>query len=110
MIRETLQQVQAKIENSDSLKSESKMELLNLLSALQTEIENLSKTDVDHAESIVSLAQVSAHESTRKEKNPRLHKLSLEALAASVEGFDASHPRLVQLINSICTSLSNLGI
>jgi Domain of unknown function (DUF4404) len=110
MIRETFLEVKTKIEKSESIKDESKKELLSLLSQLQSEVEQLSKTDLDHAESIVSFARVSAHEATRKEKNPRLYKLSLDGLGASVEGFENTHPRLVETINSIFTALSNLGI
>ena len=46
----------------------------------------------------------------RYEKNPELLKLALEGLASSVEGFEESHPHLVQIVNSICNTLSNLGI
>jgi hypothetical protein len=110
MIKETLSQVKRKIETADSIKEEKKKELLNLLSVLQSEIEQLPDTDVDHAESVVSFAQASAHEATRKEKRPQLYKLSLEGLAASVKDFEVSRPRLTEIVNSICTSLSNLGI
>ena len=36
--------------------------------------------------------------------------LSLEGLTSSVEGFEATHPRLVQIVNSISTILANMGI
>ena len=110
MIQETLSQVRTKIEKSDSINDESRKELLNLLSVLQSEIEHLSKTDLDHAESIVGFAQASAHEAIRKEKKPDLFKLSVDGLEESVRGFDESHPRLVEIVNSICTALSNLGV
>jgi hypothetical protein len=37
-------------------------------------------------------------------------ELSLKGLSSSVEGFEKSHPQLVQVVNRICTTLSNLGI
>ena len=46
----------------------------------------------------------------RAEPNPALVQLSLKGLSSSVQGFEGSHPRLVQLVNSLCTTLSNLGI
>jgi len=110
MIKHTLEQVRQKIEKADSIKEENKKELISLLTLLQSEVENLSTTDSDQAESIAGLAQASAHEATRKEKKPPLHQLSLEALATSVHGFENSHPSLVQTVNAICVALSNLGI
>lgn len=110
MIKETLSQVRKKIENSDSINMDKKKELVDLLSVLQAEIEKLPVTDADHAESVVSFAQASTHEATRKDKRPHLYELSLEGLAESVKDFEVSRPRLTEIVNSICTALSNLGI
>ena len=41
---------------------------------------------------------------------PQLLKLSLQGLSSSVEGFEGSHPNLVEIVNSICLALSNIGI
>ncbi len=46
----------------------------------------------------------------REEKNPQLLKISLQGLSTSVEGFESSHPKLVGIVNSICLTLSNIGI
>jgi malonyl CoA-acyl carrier protein transacylase len=110
MIDETLAQIKKKIENSETVKEENKKELINLLAVLQSEIEQLSVTHQDHAESILGFAQASAHEATRKNRDPDLQKISLESLQASVHGFESSHPKLVEIVNSISTALSNLGI
>ena len=110
MIKQTLDQVRQKIEKTDSLQEPNREELLGLLTVLQSEIEQLSTTDSDHAESIAGFAQASAHEAIRKEKKPQLHELALDAFAASVHGFENSHPTLVQTVNAICVALSNLGI
>jgi DNA repair exonuclease SbcCD ATPase subunit len=110
MIRETLQRIQQKLERSDSINQESKRELLELLSQLQTEIEHLSATDHEHAESIAGFAQASTHEAIRKDKKPDLTELSLQGFVASVEGFETSYPRLVEIVNRISTALANLGI
>ena len=110
IMEKTLLEVKRKIEEADSIQAEKKKELLELLSVLQLEIETLAKTDQDHAESIVSFTQASAHESTRKEKREDLYQLSLQGLAGTIRGFESSNPRLVEIVNSICTALSNLGI
>ena len=110
MIEDTITQIEERIKKAGSLNEEKKRELLNLLSTLKTEVSGLSQTHTEHTQSITGFTGVSVHEAMRKEKNPQLLKLSLEGLSASVEGFESSHPKLVGIVNSICNSLSNLGI
>src|SRR6266481_3892251 len=110
MIEETISKIEAKLKDAGSINEQSKRELAGLLATLKTEITELSKTHADQAQSIAGFAQASAHEAIREEKNPELLKLSLEGLATSVDGFEKSHPSLVQIVNRICTMLSNLGI
>ncbi len=110
MIDETISKLEAKLRDAGTLNDEAREELARLLSKLKTEITELSKTHAEQAQSIVDFAQTSTHEATREEKNPELLKLSLEGLETSVEGFEKSHPALVQIVNRICTTLSNLGI
>ncbi len=107
MIHETITQIEAKLRNAGSLNPEARLELLNLLATLKGEI---TKIDADKAQSIAGFAHASAHEATREEKNPELLKLSLAGLSASVDGFEKSHPKLVAIVNRICTALSSLGI
>jgi phage I-like protein len=110
MIHETLSQIEARIRNAEAVKPESKEELLKLLATLQQEVADLSRTHEEHAQSIAGFTAISAHEATREEKNPQLLRHSLAGLASSVQGFEQSNPRLVQIVNAICTALSNLGI
>jgi len=39
-----------------------------------------------------------------------LRELSVRGLQSSVEGFEKSNPRLVEIVNTISNTLSNLGI
>jgi hypothetical protein len=110
MIQETLEKLDARLRAVETLKDENRRELLQLVATLRHEVEVLSRTDSEQAESIAGFAAVSAHEATRDEKNDQLLKLSLGGLAASVEGFEHSHPRLVQVVDRICTTLASLGI
>jgi len=34
----------------------------------------------------------------------------LQGLSTSAKGFESSHPKLVGIVNSICNTLSNIGI
>ncbi len=110
MIEKTITQIEARIEKAESLNDAKKRELLELLSTLKAEVSELSKTHAEHTQSIAGFTEVSVHEAMRGEKNPRLLKLSLQGLSASVDGLEGSHPKLVAAVNSICLILSNLGI
>jgi hypothetical protein len=110
MIRETITQIEARIQNAKSLSGPKKKELLDLLSTLKTEVSKFSKTHPEQTQSITGFTEVSIHEATREEKNPQLLKLSLQGLSTSVKGFEGSHPKLVGIVNSICLTLSNIGI
>ena len=110
MIQEQLDKIEKRLEASESVKEGEKTDLLNLLSNLRTEIDSLSRTHCEEAESITGFAELSTREATRQEKNPALLKLATEGLAFSVEGFETSHPKLVEIVNAFCTILANLGI
>ena len=110
MIQDTITQIEGRIKEAKSLNDEKKRELLNLLSTLETEVSELSKTHPEHTQSITGFAEVSIHEAIREKKNPQLLKLSLQGLSIAVEGFESSHPGLVGVVNSICLTLSKIGI
>jgi hypothetical protein len=109
-LKEAITQVEARIEKTECLDDAKRKALLDLLSTLNTEVSELSKTHAEHSQSITGFAEVSIHEALREEKNPKLLKLSLQGLSTSVEGFENSHPKLVNAVNSICHTLSNIGI
>lgn len=110
MIDETLTKIETRIQAANSVGEDRKHELLQLLAKLKTEVAELSKTHNERAESIAGFTQISTHEATRESKDPQLLDLSLRELRSSVEGFEKTHPQLVQLVNSISNTLSNLGI
>jgi queuine/archaeosine tRNA-ribosyltransferase len=110
MVEETITQIEARIKKAKSLNDERKKELIDLLSTLKTEVSQLSKTDAEDAQSIIGFTEVSIHEAIREEKHPQLLKLSLKGLSTSVKRFENSHPKLVRIVNSICNTLSNIGI
>ena len=110
MIDDTLQKIETQIRNSDSIRDERRQELLELLGTLKSEVGELSKTHDEQAQSIAGFTQISTHEAMRSQQNPELLDLSLQGLASSARGFEQSHPRLVQIVNAISHTLSNLGI
>ena len=110
MIEDTISKIEARIHAADSIKDDRKQELLQLLGTLKSEMAGLSKTHGEQAESIAGFTERSTHEATRAEQNPELLDLSLKGMSSSVEGFEKSHPQLVQIVNTISHTLSNLGI
>ena len=110
MLKKTIDTIEEKIQHVDSMKDDTKTELLNLLSTLKEEIGELSETQSEKAESITGFTQISTHEAIRQEKNPDLLNLSLKGLQSSVSEFETTHPKLAETVNSICHILSNMGI
>jgi hypothetical protein len=110
MIDKTIGEIEAKIRGADAVTEDRKRELLQLIGTLKSEVGSLEKTHADQAESIAGFTRVSTHEATRTEQNPQLLEHSLQGLRSSVDGFEKSHPKLVQIVNAISNTLSNLGI
>ena len=110
MIETTIGEIEAKIHSSTSISDDRKRELLQLLGTLKSEVGTLAKTHDEQASSIANFAQVSAHEATREKQNQESLEHSLKGLRSSVDGFEQSHPKLVQVVNGISKTLSDLGI
>jgi hypothetical protein len=110
MIRQTIENIEKRIKDTDSLSSKDKQEFLHLLSTLEAEVTSLSKTNPEQAESITGFTKVSTHEAMREQKNPQLVKLSINGLTSSVEGFEETHEDLVRIVNSLAVMLSSIGI
>ena len=110
MIRETIDKIERRLEETESMTAENKVELLDLVSALKNDLADLAETHREQAESITGFAETATREATRQERNPKLLNLLTEGLSVSVEEFEATHPNLVQTVNSIAHMLSNIGI
>src|SRR5215471_1669690 len=99
MIEDTIGKIESRIGAAEAINEDRKQELLQLLSTLKAEVASISKTHAEQAQSIAGFTEVSTHEATRSEQNPELLNLSLKGLSSSVQGFEESHPRLVQIVN-----------
>lgn len=110
MIDETISSMEERVRGAEGLQPERRRELLSLLGTLKCEVARLSETEDEHARSIAGFVGVSTHEAVRSQRDPHLLQLSLDGLSSSVDGFEASHPKLVESVNAFCLMLSNLGI
>ena len=106
----TIENVEEMIRTNKPLNENNKTQLLNLLATLKPEIAKLSNDQAEHAESVAGFIERSTHEALRQDKNPTLLKLAIDGLSASVKGFEASHPQLVENVNTIASALANIGI
>ncbi len=105
-----MKRLEASIKRIQSSKGRKNAELLDLLRTLKKEVTQLSKTHGEQAHSIARHTEMAAHEATRKERADPLIENSVEGLSLSVGGFEASNPKLVETVNSICTILARIGI
>lgn len=110
MIESTIKELELRLNQADSIEEPQKKELLLLLTTLKSEVSHLSETHGEHAQSIAGFTRVSAHEAIRKERDQKLIELAIRGLGSSVAGFEKSHPKLVEVVNRVCLTLSNLGI
>jgi predicted YcjX-like family ATPase len=110
MIENTIAQIEARLRESNSLDARTREELAELLTALKKEITNLARTDEETARKIAGHTERSTVEAMREQRDLTTLQSSRDSLAASVEGFETSHPGLVQIVNRICTTFSNLGM
>jgi predicted TIM-barrel enzyme len=110
MIQDRIDKIQATVNGAQNLPEATRAELLRLLAELKTEVAPLAEAHGEGAQIIAEQAAASVHEATRSEKDAALADAAIGGLTASVEGFEASHPQLVQVVNRIAVTLSNMGI
>lgn len=107
MIGDTISKIESRLQSSSSLSDEARADLMALLGELKREIATVEPAV---GQSIAGQTEHVAKHATEEARNPEVLKRSLEELSASVSGFEKSHPTLVQVVNRICTTLSNIGI
>ena len=110
MIEEHIQNIEAKVQTTRNITEETRAELLSLLEGLKAEVHTLAKTRDEDARSIARFADASAHEATRDQRKPELVDAAVSGMNLSVQGLEAEHPKVVQIVNRLATILSNMGI
>lgn len=108
MIQDHIAKIEATLANSPDLAATTREELLALVADLKREVATLERTHEGQAESIASSADAAISGAAHPAESAAPD--ALDELRASVEGFEASHPRLVQVVDRIALTLSNMGI
>ena len=80
MIQETIEKLEARIAEAESLSPEKREELKGLLASLRSEVVDLAESEGDKARSIAGFAEVSTHEATRPDTNQDLLELAVKGL------------------------------
>jgi hypothetical protein len=109
MIDEHIEKIESAIK-SGNLPEDKKAELLGLLPKLKSALGRVSETDDEHAENIAQIAAASADKVMTRDGQADTGETNVHGLIESVEGFEASHPQLVAVVNQFATVLSSMGV
>ena len=110
MLSDTVKRIEKSIAASTTLTSSQKSELSEMIGQLKSEVELLSRQSSDDAKSILDFTETSCAEVSRSAPGGERVKISSDGLRVAVEKYEASHPQLFQVVNSICNYLSGIGI
>jgi hypothetical protein len=110
MISERLAKLETTLQDNNTIPEPTRQELLGLLAGLKAEVTPLLATHGDSAHAITGSAESAVQASIKREEQPEHAAEAVEGLAASVRQFEATHPRLVEIVDQLALTLSNLGI
>lgn len=110
MVDDRIKRTESTVRTAGDIPEERKVEVLGLLGQLRSRIRGLSETHQEDADSIARFVEASAHEATRASKKPGLLQTALSGLKQSAQGFEASHPEMVETVNKFATALANMGL
>ncbi len=110
MATNTFARIEKILQETEVLTPEKKDELLGLLATLRSETAAMDPAHAQAARDIALQAQDLAEHALNPDRDREAMRHGLGRLAASVTGFEQTHPRLVQIVNTLCTALSNMGI
>lgn len=101
MIEDKLEKIEERIRQSENMNDENKDSLLALLSELKEEINtSSSKVETDLKKDISGI----------DDEDEGIIQSAFNDINEKITDFEESHPKLVQIVNSICTQLSNSGL
>jgi hypothetical protein len=110
MIQDRIAKIEATLSSTQSIPAETRDELLKLLADLKAEVAPLAETHARQAGDIAQFTDDAVQDAISSERQPEVTAEALKGLASSVSDFEASHPRLVQIVDRIALTLSNMGI
>ncbi|MEO7165576.1 MAG: DUF4404 family protein [Spartobacteria bacterium] len=110
MLEDRMRKIEARIEQASGLPEAERGKLLQLVATLREEVDALSRSHGEDADSIAHFLEASTHEASRSEKQPKLLDAARTGLAASVENLESSHPKLFATVQQAAVVLGNMGL
>ena len=104
MLGDIIKKMQSIIDRKGDLSDDDKKKLHVLTDQLHQELQQVEKLSKEKAESIAGFAQLMTHESLRENKSEELYHHSVHGLNASVREFEVTHPKLSQVVQSLCNA------
>jgi mevalonate kinase len=107
-----LEAIEKKIKTTPQIDAKIKEDLLDLMRSLKTELADIKNEHPKTADSIVDQTHSSAEQILCKNNSgeQKILQENIDDLQKTVDEFEASHPKLVQVVNRICMMLSDIGI
>lgn len=81
-----------------------------IIGELESKIHTAKTGDAEKQELLQLVSQLKAQLHEREQQNLQPLKHSVDELRSAVDGFEKSHPKLVQIVNNISNTLANWGI
>jgi ABC-type transporter Mla subunit MlaD len=111
MISDRLAKLESTLrEQGDGIPQATRHELIELVAGLRAEVASLLATHGENAQRIAGNAEAAVHATVQRDEHPEQAAEAVRGLAASVREFEATHPRLVEIVDQLALTLSNLGI
>jgi len=110
MIDDTIQRIEGRLRSAENMSEATRAELLKLLATLKSEVAHLPESKAAQAENIARAADVSTEQAVLARRDETSYRGTLDELADSVREFEDTHPKLVQIVNSLANALAGLGI
>jgi hypothetical protein len=98
------------LRNDSTIPEATRVELLQLLADLKAEVAPLVDTHEDTAHAIAGSAEAAVTTSMQERNDPALTAGTVASLKASVRAFEGTHPRLVEIVDQLALTLTNLGL
>ena len=110
MLSLRLAKLETTLRDNPSIPEGTRQELLELVAGLKAEVVPLVDTHGETAHEIAGSAEAAVHAAVRREEEPEQAVQAVQGLADSVREFEATHPRLVEIVDRLALTLSNMGI
>lgn len=105
-----IEAIEKKIRATSQIDGKIKEDLLDLMRSLKTELSSLKELHPETAHHIAAQTGVSTDKVLASPEKPEEVQESIDRLQGTVTEFEASHPKLVQVVNRLCMMLSDIGI